>query len=75
VRAARTADLFHILPTRGSGHTHVQGYDYVLLVPVSIDNVNPPRVARDNDLGIDVDAEYSRLIQQMCSAYTARWHM
>jgi len=72
---ARTADLFRTLPTRGSGHTHVQGYDYVLLVPVDIDNVNPPHVARDNALGIDVDAEYHRLIQQMCSAYTARWHM
>lgn len=72
---ARTADLFRTLPTRGSGHTHIQGYDYVLLVPVSIDNVNPPHIARTNELGIDVDTEYRRLIQQMCSAYTARWHM
>jgi hypothetical protein len=44
-------------------------------VPVSIDNVNPPHIARTNGLGIDVDTEYRRLIQQMCSAYTARWHM
>jgi len=53
----------------------VEGYDYVLLVPVLIDNVNPPSLPRDNVLGIDVDAEYARLIEQMCSAYTARWHM
>jgi hypothetical protein len=70
-----TAALFRTLPTRGAGHTHKEGYDYVLLVPVFIDNVNPPSLPRDNSLKIDVDAEYGRLIEQMCSAYTARWHM
>jgi hypothetical protein len=47
----------------------------VLLVPVRVDNVNPPSVARTNPLGIDVDVEYRKLIERMCSAYTARWHM
>ena len=47
----------------------------MLLVPVAIDNVNPPTLPRPNALGIDVDAEYSRLLERMCSAYTARWHM
>lgn len=72
---AKTIDLFRTLPTRGSGHTHVQGYDYVLLVPVQIDNVNPPRIPRANSLGIDIDAKYGKLIERMCAAYTARWHM
>lgn len=72
---AKTVDLFRTLPTRKSGHTHVEGYDYVLLVPVQIDNVNPPRLPRPNALGIDVDSEYRKLLAQMCSAYTARWHM
>ena len=71
----RTAELFRTLPTRKPGHTHIEGYDYVLLVPVSIDNVNPPRLPRPNPLGIDVDQEYQRLLTQMCAAYTARWHM
>jgi hypothetical protein len=72
---AKTVVLFKTLPTRKSGHTHVQGYDYVLLVPVQIDNVNPPRLPRTNPLGIDIDVEYQKLLAQMCSAYTARWHM
>lgn len=72
---AKTAELFRTLPTRQPGHTHVEGYDYVLLIPVSIDNVNPPTLPRPNALGIDVDAEYERMLTQMCSAYRARWHM
>lgn len=71
----KTIDLFRTLPTRKPGHTHVMGYDYVLLVPVFIDNVNPPALPRPNTLGIDVDAEYQKLLTQLCSAYTARWHM
>jgi hypothetical protein len=71
----RTVDLFRKLPTRQAGHTHVEGYDYVLLVPVLIDNVNPPSLPRVNPLGIDVDSEYAQMLEQMCAAYTARWHM
>jgi hypothetical protein len=72
---AKTVELLRTLPTRQPGHTHVQGYDFVLLVPVLINNVNPPALPRPNALGIDVDAEYARLLERMCSAYTARWHM
>lgn len=71
----RTIQLLRSLPTRPPGLTHIEGYDFVLLVPVSIDNVNPPMLPRPNSVGIDVDAEYDRLLKQMCSAYTARWHM
>lgn len=75
VDARRTIEMFQTLEPRGSGHTHVEGYDFVLLVPVEIDNVSRPSVKRDNELGIDVDAEYERLLERICSAYTARWHM
>jgi hypothetical protein len=72
---ARTIALMRTLPTRPAGHTHVEGYDYVLLVPVMIDNVNPPSLPRPNPLDINVDEEYRRMLEQICAAYTARWHM
>lgn len=72
---AGTAALFRTLRTRPPGHSHVVGYDSVLLVPVHIDNVNPPRVERGNDLGIDVDADYRAMLEQVCRAYRARWHV
>lgn len=72
---AKTIELLRTLPTRPPGHTHVQGYDYVLLVPVRIDNVNPPSLPRPNELAIDVDGEYQRMLEKLCSGYTARWHI
>lgn len=71
----RTKEKLLKLPTRPPGHTHVVGYDYVLLVPVYIDNVNPPYVDRQNRLGIDVDKEYQTMLEQMCKGYGARWHL
>lgn len=71
----RTANKFRELPTRPPGRTDLVAYDYVLLVPVLIDNVHPPRVARDNKLGIDVDEEYRTMLDRICRAYTARWHL
>ncbi len=70
----RTIEKLRQLRTRHPGHTHVEGYDYVLFVPVEIDNVNPPRVARENDLGIDVDADYKEMLSMIYRAYRARWH-
>lgn len=72
---ARTLALMRTLPTRQAGMTHIAGYDYVMNVPVFLDNVNPPSIARNNALGIDVDADYEQLLEQVCAAYTARWHM
>jgi hypothetical protein len=72
---SRTVELLRTLPTRKPGHTHVEAYDAVVLVPVFIDNVNPPHIPRPNALQIDVDAEYDQLLKVVCSAYTARWHM
>ena len=71
----RTATKFRELPTRPPGRTDLVAYDYVLLVPVLIDNVHPPRVARDNGLGIDVDSEYRSMVDRICKAYIARWHL
>jgi hypothetical protein len=71
----RTANKFRELPTRPPGRTDLAAYDYVLLVPVLIDNVHPPQVARDNTLGIDVDEEYRIMLDRICKAYTARWHL
>jgi hypothetical protein len=71
----KTVALMRTLPTRSPAHTHIEGFDAVLLVPVEIDNVNPPSLPRPNPLAIDVDAEYARMLEKMCAAYTARWHM
>lgn len=73
--AERTVKKFRELPTRPPGRTDLVAYDFVLLIPVLIDNVNPPRVARDNSLGIDVDEEYPTMLDRICKAYTARWHL
>lgn len=70
----RTLAKFRELPTRPPGRTDLVAYDYVLLVPVFIDNVNPPRVARDNALGLDVDADYHTMLERICKAYITRWH-
>lgn len=72
--AELTVKKFRELPSRPPGRTDLVAYDYVLLVPVFIDNVNPPSVARDNALNIDVDAEYRARLDRICKAYTARWH-
>lgn len=66
---------FRRLPTREPGHTHARGYDFVLIVPVAIDNVNPPRLDRENRFGINPDMEYQRMLRVICAAYKARWHM
>ena len=71
---ATTLAMLREIPTRGPGFTHMKGYDFILAVPVFIDNVNPPHIPRQNTLGVDVDGEYQRLLDQVCSAYTARWH-
>jgi len=71
----RTLAKFSTLPQRQPGHTHVVGYDFILFIPVHIDNVNPPRVVRSNSLGIDVDKQYQVMLEQVCKAYQTRWHL
>ena len=73
--ADKTVDRFRSLPIRTPNLTHQAGFDYLLLIPVHIDNVNPPRVDRDNGLGINVDEEYSNFLDTVRRAYIARWHI
>jgi hypothetical protein len=70
-----TADLFRSLPTRGPAQTHLQAYDTLLIVPVAIDNVHPPRVERANTLQVEVDADYAACLDRTCKAWNARYHM
>jgi hypothetical protein len=71
----KTLEKFRGLPQRQPGHTHVVGYDFLLFVPVYIDNVNPPYVDRSNFLGIDIDKEYAAMLDRICKAYQTRWHL
>lgn len=73
--AQNTVEKFRQLPRRPPGQTHVIGYDFILLVPVFIDNVHNPSVVRQNNLGIKLDEEYQRMLEQICKAYQARWHL
>jgi hypothetical protein len=73
--ALSTIRKFQELPTRPIGHTHVVGYDNILFIPVFIDNVNPPYLARQNNLGIDIDIEYEKMLERICVAYRTRWHL
>jgi hypothetical protein len=71
----KTVEKCRGLPRRPPGQTHVTGYDYILLVPVLIDNVNPPSLARDNPLGIDIDRDYAEMLEAICKAYRVRWNL
>ena len=73
--AMTTVELLRTPPTRSPGHTHAAAHAFVLVVPVQVDNVNPPSIPRPNDLRIDVDSEYDRLLTQLRNGYAARWHM
>ena len=61
------------LPVRDPRYTHEDGFDFLILVPMAINNVDPPYLDRENDLGIDIDAEYSRFIATAAEAYEARF--
>jgi hypothetical protein len=69
----QTVRKFESLPHRAIERPTQKGYDFVALIPVRVDNVNPPTVARDNDLNIDVDKVYADLLATVCRAYQLRW--
>ena len=73
--AEKTLEHFRRLPTRTPNLTHLEGFDYLMVVPVHIDNVNPPRVDRENNLGLDVDEEYKEFLDVVRRGYLARWHV
>lgn len=72
--AAKTIALMRTLPVKAKGFTHEQGFDCLLIEPVFIDNIHPPRVERENLFGIDVDQDYRDMLARTCRAYTSRWH-
>ena len=73
--AEKTIERFRGLPTRTPNLTHQSGFDYLLLIPVHIDNVNPPRIDKDNRLELDIDEEYSNFLDAVQRGYIARWHI
>ncbi|MDX6770611.1 MAG: hypothetical protein SF051_13840 [Elusimicrobiota bacterium] len=70
----RTIKTFRKIQVRQPGRTHEDGCDALLIIPVRVDNVHKAEVARDNPFGIDVDADYQRMLQTVCAGYRARWH-
>lgn len=72
--AAKTIELMRSLPVKEKGFTHEQGFDVLLIEPVFIDNIHPPRVERENSFDIDVDRGYRDMLSRTCRAYTSRWH-
>jgi hypothetical protein len=67
----KTVEYFRALPVREASDTHERGLDFMLFIPMAIDNVNPPRLA--NLPGIDPVAEYKKMIKKLCYAYRIRW--
>ena len=61
---ATTVAMFRGLPVRAPADSHEVGLDFMLFVPVEIDNVNPPRLGVMD--GIDSIADYQRMIQHIC---------
>lgn len=70
----KTVKRFRELPLRNPALTHEYGYDYVLIVPVHIDNVNPPSLPKEA-LGIKIKEDYKEMMDVICKAYKARWHL
>ena len=68
-----TLQKFRTLAMREPHQVERVGYDYLLLVPVYIDNVNPPYIPNPNALGVNVNAEYQSMLNLICTAYTTRW--
>jgi hypothetical protein len=71
--SAKTIELFRSLATRNPGTTHNRGFDYLLIVPAHIDNVNPPKLASREESGIDAQAEFDAMLDTICRAYEMRW--
>jgi len=68
-----TLNKFRELPVRESNQIQKMGYDSLLLVPVHIDNVNPPYLPKPNTLGIDVERDYRAMLDLICKDYGTRW--
>lgn len=72
--ATKTIEMMGTLPVKEKGFTHELGFDFLLIEPVFVDNINPPRVERENPFGINIDAQYEEMLKRTCRAYASRWH-
>ncbi len=72
--ATKTIEMMRTLPVKEKGFTHELGFDFLLIEPVFVDNINPPRVERENPFGINIDTQYEEMLKRTCRAYTSRWH-
>lgn len=72
--ALKTIQMMRSLPVKQKGFTHELGFDYLLIEPVFIDNINPPRVERNNPFGINIDSQYEEMLKRTGRTYTSRWH-
>lgn len=71
--ASRTVQYFRDnVAVRSITLTHQPGYDYLLIVPMHINNVDPPRVDRSCGL-VDHDKDYGEMLDTLCSAYSYRF--
>jgi hypothetical protein len=70
----KTIEMMRSLPVKEKGFTHELGFDYLLIEPVFVDNINPLRVERENIFGINIDSQYQEMLMRTCRAYTSRWH-
>ena len=66
--------MMRTLPVKEKGFTHELGFGFLLIESVFVDNINPPRVERENSFGINIDTQYEEMLRRTCRAYTSRWH-
>lgn len=69
---AKTMKFFRQLPVRQMADTHEVGLDFMLFIPMAINNVNPPKLTMLN--GLDPSAGYWKMITHVCQLYQYRWH-
>jgi hypothetical protein len=67
----KTVEYFRALPVREPADSHERGLDFMLFIPMAIDNVAPPRLAKLP--GIEPVAQYKRMIERLCYTYKIRW--
>lgn len=69
---SKTMEYFRRLPVRQMADAHEVGLDFMLFIPMAIDNVTPPSLATLD--GLDPSASYWEMITHICQLYQFRWH-
>jgi len=68
--ARDTIKMFKTLPVRLLSNTHEEALDFLLIIPVRINNVDAPQLGRVR--GINAQADFKRMINHICKAYATR---